>query len=175
MNSLLGQRNLRHVTLIFLFDVALANVLHIDGHVHTNARGNADDPGAALRYKRSIFKFGRLGSKAKIYLPLYARVREAKNVLIADAKLIKTEAMGTYKRISYKKDGGCTRALKDFDMMKTIGVKVVDGIYCHGTLGGNSVRFISDYHGCEIRMGSKSGSGDAISVFYPENAKFLGS
>ena len=46
------------------------------------------------------------------------------------------------------------------------------------TVGGNSVRFIGDYqklHGCEIRMGSKSGSGDAISVFYPENAKFLGS
>ena len=177
MYLLWGQQNLRLITLILLSAVAFA---HLGTDVKTVNTGDGNN-GAEIRDKRSIgiigAKLGRLGSKAGRYLPVYFRVRRAKTTLLSDAKLIRTQTIPGHKLTTYKKEGGCTRALKDFGLMATVGTKIIDGIYFHGTVGDKSVSLTGNYqksHGCEIRMGSKSGSGEAIYVFYPENAKFVG-
>lgn len=174
-----GQQNIRLVSLILITAVCLA---HLDTDVQRDAAVGING-GAELRHKRLTKTLGaKLGQLGR-YFHHFAKEREAKKTLLADAKLESTAITREVNIASYRKAGGCTRAMRDFKLMETAGTKVLNRMNFVGKVGDKPVTFNGDYtykkfgqkiHGCEIRMGLKRESGGTIAVFYPEKAKFRG-
>ena len=169
--------NLRPVTLLLMIAVSLARPdtdMERDG---TDGVGK----GTEFREKRMVktisTKLGQLGLKANRYFQHLVHERAAKKTLLADAKYEGTAITREYNVVSYRKEGGCVRALKDFRLMEAASVTIINGINFEGKVGDKPVRFIGDYqkkHGCQIKMGHDRDHGGTISVFYPEKAKFHG-
>lgn len=168
------------VTMVTLILLSVMAPAHSDTDVkrdNTEGIGN----GAEQREKRVIktigTKLGQLGLQATRYFHHLLHERTAKKTLLADANYETTAYAREYTLHSYRKGGGCARALKDFRLMEAAGVKIVNGVCFEGQVGSKPVSFNGNYqktHGCEIKFGYGRVHGGIISVKYPEKAKFQG-
>ena len=135
---------------------------------------------AELRQKRGIgvgAKLGQLAFKASRYFHHLAHERTAKKALLQDAKLEGTYSAREWTTTKYTKEGGCARAIRDFELMAAAGTTISNGVSFEGKVGRKPVSFNGDYqskHGCEINMGFMRKNGGTIKVFYPEKGKFQG-
>ena len=187
MYVFLGQQNIH---LVILICISMTSSAHLDIEIK---RGNTEkvENGTGSREKRMIeaigAKISQLGLRAGRYLPYYLRVRKAKSILVADAEFLETKiALEGHKVFKYKKQGGCSRAEKDFRMTNAANIESevekwhplktepLVALY-KGVVGYETISFLLDtfYNsGCHIRIGRPPTpgrkSGDVIYVHYPE-------
>ena len=177
MYPFVGKQTARIIATLLVFAVAFA-------HVYTDGKneGKLEEIGVHKRDKRMIeypsVKLGVTLGKLVRFLPYYFRAKRARKILIANAKLVKTETHPRGAKLTmYEKQGGCERAVKDFDLTDTANTRVLVGTIDHssqryeGTVGSYVIQIIGYTSGCEIRMGRRStagrGSSDSIVVTYP--------
>ena len=170
------QENLRFLAVFLLATTCLG---HLDTYIEPDITERIGDE-AELRQKRGIGvgkTLGQLTYKASRYFHHLTHERTAKKALLQDAKLEGTHIAREYKTTKYTKEGGCARAIRDFELMAAAGTTILNGVSFEGKVGRKPVSFNGDYqskHGCEIKMGFMRKNGGTIEVFYPEKGKFLG-